>query len=173
MFNTLTSAAVKAFDCSIAVPTHRLPHSSIFNHKKPFSTRAEKNRVAEDPTSQSDSGNAVRSGSWYWLTRGRTVCGTLWVPQKFLFKKSAPASENQIGTQTLTDHTLKSGAKRWKAPPARPPHLYEWPFLVVSSSIDSRADVTLSKCASAKPAAPPRPPLPPDQIEKAGGSLHC
>src|SRR6266566_9410029 len=35
--------------------------------------------------------------------------------------------------------------------PERSPHLYEWPFLVVSSSIHSRADVTSECCASDKP----------------------
>ena len=69
-----TSALVKSLNRSSGAPTHRLPRSSIFNHKEPSSTRVEKNRVAGDPTSQSKSGKAVRSGSWYWLmTRSNYV----------------------------------------------------------------------------------------------------
>jgi len=61
--NTLASASVNAFDRSAGALIHRLPRSSIFNHKAVFDT-AEKNKVAGDPTSQSNRGNAVRSGSW-------------------------------------------------------------------------------------------------------------
>jgi len=69
----LASASVKSFDHSTDVPTRPLPRSSIFNHKEPFSTRAEQNRLAGDPTDRRCSGKAVQSGRWYWL-RTRSSC---------------------------------------------------------------------------------------------------
>src|SRR5271165_5491009 len=46
---------------------------------------------------------------------------------------------------------MKLGAMLGEGLPERSPHLYEWPFLLSSISIHSRADVTSEYCASDKP----------------------
>lgn len=68
VLSALPSASVKSFDRSSGAPTHLSPRSSIGNHKQPFSTAVDKNRVAGDPANQSSNGKAVRSGNWYWLS---------------------------------------------------------------------------------------------------------
>jgi hypothetical protein len=68
VLSALPSASGKSFDLSSDAPTHLSPRSSIGNHKHPFSTGVDKNRVAGEPANQSNIGKAVRSGNWYWLS---------------------------------------------------------------------------------------------------------
>src|SRR6266704_5843146 len=59
--------------------------------------------------------------------------------------------KRRIWTRMIRVRSTKLGAMLGEGLPERSPHLYEWPFLVVSSSIHSRADVTSECCASDKP----------------------
>jgi len=68
-------------------------------------------------------------------------------PSENCFLKAGSAAENRIVTQPVKVHPMKLGAGF----PEPSPQLYKWPFLGVSSSIHSRADVTSECCASDKP----------------------